>query len=266
MQDMNVISLGAGVQSSTMALMAACGELKPMPDCAVFADTQDEPKAVYEWLDWLEKQLPYPVLRVSTGNLMQQALHLRLSKKSGNTYLAIGLPVYTVDVNGSKGMGMRQCTRTFKIDPIRRELRKLRNGRLVTQWIGISFDELERMKAARDKWCTNIWPLVDAGMTRADCLEWMQDKGFPEPPRSACKKCPFHSDSEWLRLKEQAPNEFAEAVEFERLLQRGYATATALRATPFLHDSRKPLAEVDFKILPAQPSLFRRECEGMCGV
>jgi hypothetical protein len=37
---MKVISLGAGVQSSVMALMAAEGELTPMPDCAIFSDTQ----------------------------------------------------------------------------------------------------------------------------------------------------------------------------------------------------------------------------------
>jgi len=29
---LTVISLGAGVQSSTMALMAAAGEITPMPD------------------------------------------------------------------------------------------------------------------------------------------------------------------------------------------------------------------------------------------
>ena len=34
-----VLSLGAGVQSSTLALMAAKGEVTPMPDVAVFADT-----------------------------------------------------------------------------------------------------------------------------------------------------------------------------------------------------------------------------------
>jgi len=34
---MNIISLGAGVQSSTMALMAAHGEITPMPDCAIRA-------------------------------------------------------------------------------------------------------------------------------------------------------------------------------------------------------------------------------------
>ena len=52
-----VISLGAGVQSSTMALMAANGEL-PKPDCAIFADTGYEPKAVYTYLDFLKKILP----------------------------------------------------------------------------------------------------------------------------------------------------------------------------------------------------------------
>ena len=53
-----VISLGAGVQSSVMALMAAKGELTPMPEAAILTDTQWEPKDVYEHLDWLEKQLP----------------------------------------------------------------------------------------------------------------------------------------------------------------------------------------------------------------
>jgi hypothetical protein len=47
---MRVVSLGAGVQSTTMALMAAHGELTPMPDAAIFADTGWEPKAVYEHL------------------------------------------------------------------------------------------------------------------------------------------------------------------------------------------------------------------------
>jgi hypothetical protein len=32
-----VLSLGAGIQSTTLALMAAQGEIDPMPDCAIFA-------------------------------------------------------------------------------------------------------------------------------------------------------------------------------------------------------------------------------------
>ena len=65
-----VLSLGAGVQSTTLALMAAVGEIE-RPAAAIFADTQWEPEAVYRHLDWLEALLPYPVLRVTQGNIRQ---------------------------------------------------------------------------------------------------------------------------------------------------------------------------------------------------
>src|ERR1035441_9097717 len=80
-EPIHILSLGAGVQSSTLALMAAAGEVTPMPTCAIFADTQDEPVSVYKWLDWLEKQLPFPVYRVTKGRLSDKALKFRTSKK-----------------------------------------------------------------------------------------------------------------------------------------------------------------------------------------
>ena len=51
-------------QSSVMSLMAARGEITPVPKAAIFADTQAEPAAVMKWLDWLETQLPFPIIRV----------------------------------------------------------------------------------------------------------------------------------------------------------------------------------------------------------
>ncbi|GAA5542298.1 MULTISPECIES: hypothetical protein [Brucella] len=54
---LRVLSLGAGVQSTMLALMAAHGEIGPMPDCAIFADTGWEPKAVYEHLAWLRSPI-----------------------------------------------------------------------------------------------------------------------------------------------------------------------------------------------------------------
>jgi len=57
-----VLSLGAGVQSSTVALLAKHGEL-PMPLAAVFADTGIEPAATYRHLDWLATVLPFPIVR-----------------------------------------------------------------------------------------------------------------------------------------------------------------------------------------------------------
>jgi hypothetical protein len=265
-EPINVISLGAGVQSSTMALMAAAGELTPMPEQAVFADTGDEPAKVYEWLEWLETQLPFPVERVrcERGNLRESALLIRTSR-DGNLYTETCLPVFTTRPDNNKGMGMRQCTRTFKIDPIRRHLRQLRSA--VVQWIGISFDELHRMKPSRDPWLTNRWPLVDRKIRREDCLNWMQAHGYPRPPRSACYYCPYHNDEQWKDMKENQPAEFAKAVEFEKQLQERFTRGTFTRhTTPFLHAARRPLSEIDFDAEGDQLDLFGNECEGMCGV
>lgn len=269
-QPMRVLSLGAGVQSSTLALMMATGEAEPV-QCAVFADTGDEPRAVYAWLDWLEKQLPFPVYRVTAGQLSAESTKLRTSRRSGNTYLAPGLPVFVVGADGKKGMFPRQCTREHKIDPINRLLRKLAkvprgpSGVYVEVCIGISLDEVIRMKPSKHLWARHIWPLVDARMTRADCLRWMATHGYPQPPRSACIFCPYHSDREWIRLREESPEEFEAAVAFEKNLQTAFSEATAISGTPYLHASRRPLAEVTFDA-GAQPDLFGNECEGMCGV
>ena len=52
---LTVISLGGGVQSTVMALMASRGAFDRVPDCAVFADTRWEPPSIYTHLEWLSK-------------------------------------------------------------------------------------------------------------------------------------------------------------------------------------------------------------------
>lgn len=151
-EPIHIISLGAGVQSSTMALMAACGEITPMPVAAIFADTQNEPKSVYVWLDWLEKQLPFPVNRVTQGNLADDTLTVRLRKDKTGYWNPSGIPHYSTNADGSLGHGPRQCTVDFKITPIAREQRRLMKGcgvRSCVVWIGISMDEIMRMKPSR---------------------------------------------------------------------------------------------------------------------
>jgi hypothetical protein len=263
----HIISLGAGVQSSTMALMAAHGEITPMPKCAIFADTQDEPQSVYKWLDWLEKQLPFPVHRVTSGSLSKTVTRIKVSK-GGNLYTDSGLPVHILKPDNGKGLGQRQCTKEFKVYPIRKFLRQFKDTGVI-QWIGISLDESHRMKPAWDKWCKNRWPLIDLRMKRHDCLLWMQTHGYPKPPRSACIYCPYHSDTEWRRLRSDEKQEFERAVEFERELQRTFAQLTFIKGhIPFLHPSRVPLDQVDFSTDEdhGQQVMFGNECEGLCGV
>ena len=47
----HIISLGAGVQSTALYLMAALGQLEPTPEAAVFADTRwNPPTSISIWI------------------------------------------------------------------------------------------------------------------------------------------------------------------------------------------------------------------------
>ena len=289
---LHIISLGAGVQSSTMALMAAAGEITPMPSCAIFADTQDEPASVYKWLDWLEPRLPFPVHRVTAGKLSDRALKMKVTK-DGRRFSTTDIPLFTLAHDGTKGkITSRGCTADFKIFPIIRKTRELVAQQLrrfrreqhdrryackllslgswaqpepiVIQWIGISLDEVQRMKPSRDPWIKHRWPLIENEIRRHQCLDWMKARGFPTPPRSACVYCPYHSNAEWRRLRDEEP------LQFEKALQGVKNRSQNFDSTPFLHRSCVPLDKVDLStdIERGQGILagFNAECEGMCGV
>lgn len=279
----NIISLGGGVQSSAMALMAAAGDITPMPQAAIFADTQAEPKEVYRWLEWLEKQLPFPVYKVTAGSLADMEMQIRVSKKSGRTYKKSEIPAFGKNPDGSKGILGRKCTRDFKIQPIKvkaREICGVKRGQkviTVTQWIGISYDEMSRATASREPWSQTRFPLLEKEITREGCLEWMRAHGFPEPPRSACLFCPFHSDHEWIRIKNGDAAEWQYVQDFEKLLQESATKCQVMKSVPFLHPSLVPIGEVEFK--PAQAAAgskqmtmhemwndIKNDCSGMCGV
>ena len=167
---LNIISLGAGVQSTTMALLAAHGEITPMPDCAIFADTQWEPKAVYEHLAWLMSPnvLPFPVHKVSAGDLRQDIMSR--SNTTGGRFAAV--PWHMRMPNGDDAMGRRQCTKEYKLTPIRRKVRELLGGKTpkggATVWVGISTDEIMRVKPSRVGYMVNRWPLIEKKMDRND--------------------------------------------------------------------------------------------------
>jgi len=278
--DFTFLSLGAGVQSSTLALMAAHGEVTPMPDAAIFADTQAEPASVYKWLNWLEPQLPFPVIRVTRGDMTSESLIIKDRKDGTGRWSKSLIPAFIQNKDGSKGIMGRACTYSYKVEQLERAARlhgKVKRGQknvTVTQWIGISWDEIQRIKPSRVAWSQHRWPLVELRMGRRDCLKWMESHGYPKPPRSACVYCPFHSDNEWRKLRDQEPEEFQRAIRFEKDLQAVKAKTERMRGIPFLHPSCVPLDQVDLStdIERGQLSLwldeqsFGNECEGMCGV
>lgn len=271
--ELTVISLGAGVQSSVMALMAANGLIKPMPDYAVFADTGWEPRGVYEHLDWLETQLPFEVVRVRQSDIRADTLAGRNS--TGQPFYTI--PLFLRKKNGQRAITKRQCTREYKVAPITRALRDLLGlgyreavprGTWVELWMGISRDEIIRMKPNRERWIEHHYPLIDRAMTRADCEDWFEQH-YPGRtlPRSACIGCPYHSNAEWARIKYTDPESWADAVLVDAALRIG-GESSIVGAELYLHGSLIPLDEIDFSNPPedGQPSLFGEECEGLCGV
>jgi len=268
---MRVLSLGAGVQSTTLALMAAAGEIEP-PDCAIFADTGAEPAAIYAHLDWLETVLPYPVHRVQRGNLRDDVLsNVRGAIKSGRSP---NIPAFTMGKDGRGVPLMRQCTRDYKIEPIIRKQRELLGvqpgervpkGASVEVWIGISTDEAHRMKPSRHSWATNRWPLIEAGMSRNACLAWMAKHAYPRPAKSACTFCPYHSDATWREMRDTDPVSWDATVAFDAAIRSGFRGS---QGEVFLHQSLRPLSEVDLSTWAerGQGDLFGEECEGVCGV
>ena len=271
---LRVLSLGAGVQSTTLALMAAHGEVGPMPDCAIFADTQAEPRAVYEHLDWLMggNVLPFPVHVVTAGSLKDELL--AAARHEGHSW---GRPPFFVpNKDGREGRLRRQCTADYKIDPIEKKIRELIGLRprqwwpkvpVVEQWIGISMDEIIRIKQPYQKAIAGRWPLIEAGISRQDCKTWLRANDYPVPPKSACTFCPFHSTEMWRDMKANDPESFADAVGVDEAIRNGMRNVKS--EAVYVHRSLKPLAEVDFDALAGckdQDDLFAQECEGMCGV
>lgn len=270
---LRVLSLGAGAQSTVMALMAEDGwDGLEKPDLAIFADTGWEPPNVYEHLDWLERQLSYEVIRVSAGNIRENILNGVNS--TGQKFLDV--PVFLVNRDGTKSVAARQCTAHYKIVPIVRELRRrfgIPAGRRapkdveVEMWMGISTDEATRMKPNRAEWITNRYPLIEMDMSRANLYNWFHDR-YPDRhlPRSACVGCPYHSDMEWKWLKENSPESFQDAVHVDWALRNVPKAKGTIKGTAFLHHGRVPLDAVDFKETEDYDSFMTGECEGLCGV
>lgn len=279
---MNVISLGAGVQSSTMALMAERGELGYQVDCAIFADTGAEPRAVYEWLDWLEGKLSFPVHRVSKGSLYQSIMSKDVLGGEEKRDRFVSVPFYTrLPGSAREGMTRRQCTREFKLEPIRKKQRELIGLKprqrgpkevVMRSLQGISLDEMQRMRISDTAWIENVYPLIEKRITRYQCIEWMKANGYPEPPKSACTFCPYHDDAMWRDMRDNDPASWQQAIEVDAHIRKpSSGVRRGMNAQLYLHKSCVPLDQVDLSTAEDHGQIdfingFQNECEGMCGV
>lgn len=258
MNYLNVVSLGAGKQSSYMLINALEGKYKFRPDLAIFSDTGCEPKYVYEYLEWLKSycknNYDFEIVTVTAGNLKQDVIDYVEGRRKRVAMIPLRLE--------ADGMVMRQCTMDYKISPLRKYLQKIREGRRVRLWIGISLDEMERAKISNVKYIENYYPLLENRITIDQILAFFDYRSLPEPGKSACLICPFHSFGYWSLLKRWSKKEFDEACQFDDLI-RNYP---GLEKKAYLSNHLKPLRDVDFSQHPSLYPEMIEECHGMCGL
>lgn len=211
MTDLTALSLGAGVQSTTLLLLAIEGDL-PKPDVAIFADTGWEPAGVYAQVDRAAaaaEAAGIDFYRVSKGHLRRDAIDPE--------HRSASIPYFVRNPDGSDGMGRRQCTSEYKLAPITRKLRELLGanppdfrrvpkGRVAEQWVGFSTDEVQRANRRNDsqgvQYLTTRYPLLELGMSRKDCERYLAARGWGNTAKSACIGCPFHGNRQWRELRD----------------------------------------------------------------
>ncbi len=276
------LSHGGGVQTITLRLMLAKGLLPYRIDGAIFSDTTLEPEAVISQIQRVEEVVqrsphPSPLYIVSKGNLWDAATNVRTNRAGTRKYIKTSIPAHFKSDDSSlrDGRGMRQCTVDYKIEVINSQLRRLlgrrritaRHGVLCEVMLGISTDEaMLRIKPSQTPWIRLIYPLVDAGMSRADCHRMLERLGFNDIVSSGCVECPHRTDYSMLTQAERN-----RLVVAEQQLQAAYREI-GFSKVPYLHETRIPIEQVKLtmkrrpNMAAEQYSLYVNECSGVCGV
>ena len=244
---MKIISLGMGVQSTCLYLMSSMN-LYEKADYAIFADPGAESNETYKMLDWLlnwgKNNNGIPIIINKEKNILKDVLNL--TNSSGQNYI-------TIPVFNSQGKPVtRQCTMEYKIRPVVKEIRKLYklkkhfNLPKTELWLGISIDEVSRMKENRIKPLKNKFPLIEKMYSRQDCIDFFKKNNFPIPVKSSCVFCPYTSNSTWRERKKSNNTEWKTAVKVDKKIRNSYKENNYLISKVYLHKQCKPLEEVYF--------------------
>lgn len=243
----NVWSCGGGVQSVAIAALIVNGIL-PKPDLSVIIDTERERSSTWLYYDSVLKPVLLSVgvdlIRVKKSEFATVDIW---GGEDGETFLPGGY------YQGRKAPQF--CSNEWKARVVHRWMRK-QGVQSAKMWMGISIDEMRRVRQSRLGWIENYYPLIYLRMNRSSCVKAVRDIGWPDAPRSACWMCPNAGDREWIEMKNASPNDFEMAVAFERELRLRQPEVT-------LHPSGKTLDTIDFG---ERQMTIGDSCDGMCFV
>lgn len=280
---LRAFSFGAGTQSTAlMVLIKNNPEILTnagleLPEKAYFADTGAEGVTVHRHLEALKAWgLPIPLETVQYRDGIATDYGLRQ------------IPFFLVAEDGALGQVNRQCTNRYKIQPLEKKMREdagyvprqRSTAGSVTLWLGISTDEATRMKPNQNRMIKNIWPLIEIGWSRRDCIDYVEAQIGWKPPKSRCVMCPYINPRDWEHIQDRSPEDWAEAVALDARMRQ--IDLGGIKGTPYLHQNRLPLPEAvalwrhrrDAKRATLGDPLFEdwemdpmeNECTGTCGL
>lgn len=210
---MITLSYGGGKQSIAIITLILEGKLQ-RPDLIVFADTSHEVQTTWDYLEtYVQPALKQFDLQVQVVG--HEYANWGITKGNSPETQAILLPAFTRQNGGKIGKMPTFCSDEWKQRPIRRWLKE--HGITDTDvWLGISMDEVERMKSSGLNWYRHIYPLIElVPMNRNNCVSQIKNFGWPVPYKSRCYMCPNQSEEAWKQMKQLGNGDFDKAVKIE---------------------------------------------------
>lgn len=256
---MKILSCGAGMQSTALALMScenAMGLSGPFPmipvyDAVIFCNLGFEPL-------WVMKQVAFIQNACREAGILFKMLDAPLYQDLMRNFgerRTVSIPWWTLKADGHKAKMPRNCTIDYKVEMISKYVRwnllgyakgqRLRDEdkKAHEMHMGFSFEEQRRCKESISPMFVNVFPLVELGLTRVDNYAYILERWGLETRASACTFCPFHKNAFFQYLRENEPAEYQKLCEVDCLL-RDKKPMPPMDSELFISQSRKRLCDL----------------------
>lgn len=255
---MKILSCGAGMQSTALALMscenARKGILHPMVpiyDAVLYCDLNCDPP-------WVAAQVRFIARACEESGIPFYILHTDLYghyMKNFGVGRVVSIPFWGTDEDGKKNRMPRICTIDFKIRLMQKFVRydllgyrpgeKLRKEDVKGHEMHIGFSK-EEQRRIFDNPCplfVNKFPLVEMSLERPDNYRYCLEVWGMKTKASACIICPFHRNYFFRFIKRHAPEDYEKVLHFDRLLEERQPN-TKIRSNLFISPSRKRIRDL----------------------